>query len=66
MVNTSAMLPEAPVVDSLRLLFYPATQIYIVQATGAKNANGTPFYANVFMSTSYSLTSSAVGKSMAR
>lgn len=35
-----AMLPEAPTVDGLRLLFYATMQLYIVQSISAMDANG--------------------------
>ena len=52
-------------VDRLRLPFDVAMQFYIVQSISAK-ANGIPFYAKLSVPASYSLTSSAVGKSIAR
>ena len=57
---------EAPGVHGLRLVFYGAIQLSIVQASRAKNLDGTHFYAHMIMSSSYSLTSSAVGRSIAR
>ena len=58
--------PDTTAVDGLRLLFYAAMQSYIVQSITAKNASKTPFYAKTFLPASSSLTSSAVGKSIAR
>ena len=42
-MDASAMLPEGPTVDSLRLLFHASMQLYIVQYISAMDANGIFF-----------------------